>query len=349
MSDIDIDDDLLADEHLADDGNHDATEVPLRLSADDALLQRDVEAAVYDHATQLTRAEHIAMFNDAPISNTPFATLRRLCERKDVKGALQLLSGRHRLEIDPDLVVDTSEPHIIPSVGPHFLDLVMYVGARRGLDATLPYDRIDHTWSCRLNFSGIHRLWPDSKATRLPFDHHGRMMSIGTRKEEQIWIAMVPNEWLVPDHPFNASGVWPRLPDPTSAMSHKHALMLVMFFAHTFHAMQLRDFVCREQYPQTLTRRAVNDATDILHGEASRDFNLRIMDLEIVHRRFLDAWIDWVRQACPPTTCFTPSSHPAIILNWSQGQSDLVTEYTLPYWWIRIRTDCTSCGTRLRG
>ncbi|KAG6369868.1 hypothetical protein JVT61DRAFT_13429 [Boletus reticuloceps] len=134
----------LADDVLVDDGDHDApydaTEVPLRLSADDAPHQRDVEAAVYDHGAQLTRAEHIAMFRDAPISNTTFATLRRLCEQKDVKAALRLLSGRHRLEIDPNLIVDTSEPHIIPSVGPHFLDLVMYVGGRRGLDTALPYD-----------------------------------------------------------------------------------------------------------------------------------------------------------------------------------------------------------------
>ena len=29
------------------------------------------------------------------------------------------------------------------------------------------------------------------------YDVHGRMMSIGTRQQEQVWIAMVPNEWLV--------------------------------------------------------------------------------------------------------------------------------------------------------
>ncbi|KAF8120871.1 hypothetical protein EV363DRAFT_1458526 [Boletus edulis] len=290
--DLLIRDDVSEDDVLVDEGDHDApydaTEVPIRLSANDAPHQRDVEAAIYDHGMDLTRAQHVALFNDAPITNTSFRSLRRLYERKDVLGALRLLSGRHRLELDPNLIVDTSEPQIVPSVGPHFLDLVMYVGDRRGLDAALPYDRADHTWSCRINFSGIHRLWPDSKATRLPFDHHGRLMSVGTRKEEQVWIAMVPNEWLVPDHPFNATGVWPRLPETTSAMSHKHALMLVMFFAHAFDVMQFRDFTCRQQYPQMLTRREVNNATDIFHrhGEASRDFNLRIIDLEMLHQYF---------------------------------------------------------------
>lgn len=256
------------DDVLVDDGDHDvpydATDVPQRLSANDAPHQRDVEAAVYDHGVDLNGEDHVALFHNAPIKSTSFTTIRRLWQRNDVTGALRLLSGRHRLEIDDNLIVDTTRPDVIPAVGPHFLDLVMYVGDRRGLDAVLPNVLADHTWRCHLNFSAIHRLWPDSKATRLPFDVHGRMMSIGTRQEEQVWIAMVPNEWLVQDHPFNATGNWPRLPDATSAMSSQHALMLLMFFARVFHDVRLNDFVCRVDYPEHLTRRTVNDATEIL-------------------------------------------------------------------------------------
>lgn len=256
------------DDALADDGDHDgpynATDVPVRLSANDAPHQREIEAAVYDHGMDMTRDDHVALFYDAPVATTSFKKLRHLCERKDAKGALRLLSGRHRLEIDHDLVLDATREDVLPCVGPHYLDLVMYVGDRRGLDAVRPNDRVDHTWRCHLNFSGINRLWPDSKATRLPFDNHGRMMAVGTRKEEQVWIAMVPNEWLVPDHPLNATGAWPRLPDVTSAMSSKHALMLVMFFAHVFGEIRLTDFTCRQEYPEMLTRQAVNEASDIL-------------------------------------------------------------------------------------
>ncbi|KAF8429373.1 hypothetical protein L210DRAFT_3652128 [Boletus edulis BED1] len=123
--------DDLSDDELVDDGDHDvpynATDVPIRLSADDAPRQRDIEAAVYDHGMDVNRATHVAMFFDAPISTTSFSTLRRLCERNDVNGALRLLSGRHRLELDPDLIIDNSLPRIIPSVGPHFLDFVIYM------------------------------------------------------------------------------------------------------------------------------------------------------------------------------------------------------------------------------
>lgn len=268
-SDVDVDvDDLWIDDALPDDGDHDvpydATDVPICLSAVDAPHQRDIEAAIYDHGTDLSRNEHIALFYDAPIAPTSFKHLRHLSQRNDLKGALRHLAARHRLEIDHDLLVDTSDPAVVPTVGPHFLDFVLYVGDRRGLDAVLPNDRVDHTWRCHLNFSATHRLWPDSKPTRLPFDNHGRMMYVGMRKEEQVWIAMLPNEWLVPDHPFNATGVWPRLPDPNSAMSSNHALMLLMFLAHAFHHMRLADFSSTDDYPPLLTRRTVNDATEIL-------------------------------------------------------------------------------------
>lgn len=258
----------LDEETLVDEGHHnvpyDATDVPLLLSANDAPHQHEVEAAVYDHA-DLDRNDHLARFYNAPLLPLSFTALRRLWSNKNAKGAIRLLSTRHRLQIDDHLTVDSTHDDVAPIVGPHFLDFVMYVGDRRGLDAVLPNDRVDHTWRLNLTFSGIYKLWPDSKSTRLPFDHHGRMMFIGSRMEEHVWISMVPNEWLIPDHPFNATGIWPKLAaSPTSAMSTKHAHMMVMFFSRMFHDMLLTDFSCREDYPEVLTRRNVNDATDIL-------------------------------------------------------------------------------------
>ncbi|KAI9457711.1 hypothetical protein HD554DRAFT_2177598 [Boletus coccyginus] len=150
---------MLDHDVLVDDGEHDvpydATDVPLRLSANDAPDQREIEAAVYDHGADPNRDDHVALFHNAPVSATPFTVLRRLYRRNDAKGALRLLSGRSRLEIDDHLLVDTSQPDVTPSLGPHYLDLVMYVGDRRGLDAVRPNDRVDHTWRCHLNFSAI--------------------------------------------------------------------------------------------------------------------------------------------------------------------------------------------------
>ncbi|KAF8122098.1 hypothetical protein EV363DRAFT_1456829 [Boletus edulis] len=123
-----------------DDGAHnvpyDATDVPLHLSANDAPLQREIEAAVYDHGIDENRDDQVALFYTTPIKSISFTRLQRLCQRNNVNGALCILSGRHRLEIDEALKVDTTQQNVVPAVGPHFLDLVMYVGDRRGLDAT---------------------------------------------------------------------------------------------------------------------------------------------------------------------------------------------------------------------
>ncbi|KAG6371988.1 hypothetical protein JVT61DRAFT_9006 [Boletus reticuloceps] len=323
---------------LVDDGDHDipydATDVPLRLSANDAPHQREIEAAVYDHGVDMNREDHVTLFFDAPIKTTSFTMLRHIWKRNDTRSALRLLSGRHRLEIDEHFKLDTAaESNVVPTVGPHYLDLVMYIGDRRGLDAVRPNEDVDHTWRCRLNFSGIQRLWPDSKATRLPFDAHGRMMYIGSRKEEQVWLAMVPKEWLVRDHPFNMTGLWPRLADPTSAMSSRHALMLVMFFAHIFDDMRLTDFACRQEYPEHLSRDTVNEATDILHGEASRDINLRIVDLEMVHQSFIDDWVDWVARAPASWKMdqFLLDNTPlAVTMRYGQNQPILVPNQVTP-------------------
>ncbi|KAH0834295.1 hypothetical protein J3R83DRAFT_11669 [Lanmaoa asiatica] len=230
-------------DELPDEGQHnapfDATDVLSVLESVNALDQCLVEAAIYDHEQLRTLGLDI---------------LCRLWIDRNSRGAMRLLSRHHHLDIEPHQRVDIEDPDIAVGVGPHYLNYTMYVGARLGLNALLP----------NLNFSMIQCLWLDSKATCLLFNNSGRMMYIGRRLQEYAWIAMMPNEWLVPDHPINATGAWPHLNVPTSVMTTKHALMLVMFMAHAFSILRFRDFSCRVMYPEPLTHQKVNSATDIL-------------------------------------------------------------------------------------
>ncbi|KAH0826434.1 hypothetical protein J3R83DRAFT_5416 [Lanmaoa asiatica] len=207
---------------------------------------------------------------------------------------MRLLSRHRCLDIEPHHRVNIEDLDVAIGVGPHYLNYTMYVSACLGLDALLPNIGLDHTWQLQLNFSMIQCLWPDSKATHLLFDNSGHMMYIGRRLQEYAWIAMVPNEWLVPDHPINATGAWPHLNAPTSAMTTKHALMLVMFMAHAFSTLRFQDFSCRVMYPEPLTCQKVNSVTNILPGEQHRIVDLRLCDLQALHRHLLDEWIDWV-------------------------------------------------------
>lgn len=251
---------------MADEGEHDApfdaTEVPLTLEAADAPNQQTVEVAIYDH-NDGQHVDHVALFHMGRVKTVGFSTLRKLWADGNAKGAMRLLSTRHQLDIERQHRLDVEDPDTSIGVGPHYLDFVMYVGDGPGLDAVLPHTSTDHTWRLSLNFSTMQQLWPNGRATRLPFDTRGRMMYVGRRLEEHVWLSMVPNEWLTSDRP-NAAGVWPRLNAQTSAMASKHALMLVMFMAHAFSTLRVRDFSCREHYPDPLTRAKVNSVTDIL-------------------------------------------------------------------------------------
>lgn len=250
-----------------DDGDHnepfDVTAVPERLSAVDAPTQQDVQKAMYGHGNASIH-DHVEAFNTARPAKISFNQLNALRENGDQKRAMRCLSGRHRLEIDDEHRLDPTDPNMVVAAGPHFLDFIMYVGARPGLDAVLPNTEVDPAWNLELNMSMPHRLWPSSKTSKLPFNPNGRLLYIGQRGQEQVWLAMAANEWFEEDHPFNATGNWTTLPSQTTAMETKHSLMLTMFIAKTFSDRRLQDFHCQTVYPDVLTRESVNDSTELL-------------------------------------------------------------------------------------
>ena len=245
-----------------DDGGHnepfDVTAVPQSLSALDAPPQEDVQMGIYARGDTSTY-DHVEAFNTTRPAKISFNQLHTLREKGDQERAMRCLSARHRLEIDAEHRLDPTDPNMVVAAGPHFLDFVMYIGSRRGLDAVLPNMEADQTWSLELNLTMPQRLWPSGKPSKLPFNPNGRLLYIGQRGQEQVWLAMVPNEWLEEDHPFNASGNWPTLPAQTTAMATKHSLMVTMFIAKAFSDRRLQDFHCQTVYPEDLTRESIND------------------------------------------------------------------------------------------
>jgi len=130
----------------------------------------------------------------------------------------------------------------------------MYIGGRRGLNAVLENTEVDQTWVMHLDFSTIHRLWPQGKCSKLPFDGNGRLLNIGRLHQEQVWIIMAPNEWLEEDHPMNATGNWPVLPCQTTSMDISHAMMMIMFILKMLSDRRVQDFHCDPEYPDELTK-----------------------------------------------------------------------------------------------
>ncbi|KAG2029409.1 hypothetical protein BDR03DRAFT_1018433 [Suillus americanus] len=276
----------------------DVTELPKQLTTTDGHRQEEVQVALYQKQSDST-GDYIAKFNTAPVQTVTLSKLRSLHDKKDVKGAMSLLRHRRKLVVNDEHLVQQDSPNVIPRIGPHFIDHTLYVGSRRGLDAALPNILADHNWQIILNLTNTHRLWPDSNIACLPFNPLGRMMYIGTRLQEQLWLAMVPNTFFQHDHPANGREQFPILDAPTSTLSQQHALMVIMFIAFALEDMRLQDIHCIERYPMPLTRINVKESTEILgrDGDNNRQIVLRLVDVQDLHAAFRTKWRNWVRRA----------------------------------------------------
>ncbi|KAI5981073.1 hypothetical protein EDD15DRAFT_2380428 [Pisolithus albus] len=260
--------------------------------------------------------DYLQQFNSAPLRKTKLSSMKRLFDMKNSRDALRLLSDRRFITIDDNFKLNpTGELDMLMHMSGHFLDYVMYMGNRRGLDAALPNINVNHTMEFRLNLNMTHRLWPTSNTGDLPFIPTGRMMCIGSRMQENIWLAMVPKTILERNCTERVHLNSDTLDAPTSAMTREHSLMITMFFAHILHSMQFQDVHCIEKYPE-LTTHGVKHSTNILNasctvaqmdaclicmGYANMQLALMLSSscamFRMLHIAFRNLWKNWVRQA----------------------------------------------------
>ncbi|KAG2355766.1 hypothetical protein BDR07DRAFT_1381286 [Suillus spraguei] len=265
----------------------DVTKLPEQLATTDGHDQEEVQAALYQQQSD-SSSDYVTKFNTTPIQTVTLSKLCDLYRTKDVQKAIGLLRKRLRLVVDNEHLVQQDGPNVVPRIGPHFIDHILYVGSHRGLDAALPKLIADHNWQITLNLTNTYRLWPDSNTTCLPFNPLGRMMYIGIRLQEQLWLAMVPNMFFQRDHPANGREQFPILDAPTTALSQPHTLMLIMFIAFALEDMRFQDIHCIEHYPVPLNRTNVKESTEILgrDWENNRNIVLRLVDAKTLHMAF---------------------------------------------------------------
>ncbi|KAI6016457.1 hypothetical protein BKA83DRAFT_4545281 [Pisolithus microcarpus] len=258
------------EEVLADEGDHDVpfnvVEVPQQLEAADGHRQEDVNVSLYENDGAYGQ-DHVDKFKASAVKAVRLSTLRYMQENKRAMSAIGLLRRRHRLEVDQEYVVDVHGANMVARVAPHYLDFLLYVGSRRGMDAALPNVDVDHTWGAKLQLNLGHRQWPGSHGGALGFDPKGRMMFIGKRMQEQLWIAMLPNEYL-----SGREGRRVReMEGSTRAVSTMHKYMLIMFLAYVLDEMRHEDISCITPYPEPLTLESVKESTEVLYiGEGGK-------------------------------------------------------------------------------
>lgn len=201
------------------------------------------------------------------VTDVTLTTLRQCYTQNSTLRAIRLLQQRRRLVINDEYLLHVQNERVVPSIQGHFIDYILCLGGRLGLDAVLPSSTVavDHTWHADITFLKLFKLWPDT-LTQLPFSTTGRMLYLGTRREEDIWIAFPPKSLLDDPNAPPEMAVLPSAPasSKSTALSTEHAHMLVLFFAHIFHQMRYQDIVCTQRYPEPVTRQSVRDSTDIL-------------------------------------------------------------------------------------
>ena len=239
---------------------------------DDAYPQRLVDDAVMRSVR--ADADNLDFENNflaKPLKDLSLSTLRRLYVNRQSVRAIRLLQDRRRLVVDDDFLLRVHDERVVPSVHGHYVDYILCLGARLGLDAVLPSSTVavDHTWNADITFSKPFKLWPDTH-TKLPFSTARRMLYIGSRRQEDVWLAFPPRSLLDhPNAPPNMSVLSPGAAPSSSdsnhtALSAEHAHMVMFFFAHVLHLMRFQDVVCSVPYPEPVTRESVRRFTGLL-------------------------------------------------------------------------------------
>ncbi|KAF8427113.1 hypothetical protein L210DRAFT_865517 [Boletus edulis BED1] len=295
-------------DHAPADAPFDVTGVPEHMQADDAYAQTLIDEAIL-RSTRPDAADpdYEAEFRATAIQPVNLTTLKTWFEQKNHRAAINLLRQRSPIIINPNLCLSTTDDHVIPSIQGHFVDFVLYLGARLGLDAILPSSLVqhDHTWHINITFSNLFKQWP-STHSQLPFSTTGRMLYLGSRAQEEIWLAFVPNSLLEqPNAPpdmsllTNAAGLGPASTSSSTSLSADHAYMIVMFFSYLLSEMHLQDIHCNERYPDPISYLSIARVTDILGrlDERNRRLQLTLDDARVLHRQVALCWAEWIHAA----------------------------------------------------
>ncbi|KAI5993850.1 hypothetical protein EDC04DRAFT_2910694 [Pisolithus marmoratus] len=299
-----LDDDYVVEdeEQLVDEGEHDVpfnvADVPQQLVTADAHAQRDVHLGLYEQQPASGR-DHVTKFKASGVKGMRMSTLQSMHDNKRAMAAVGLLRQRHRITMDGEYTVDVNGTNMVARVGPHYLDYVLYVGSRRGMDAAIPRLEVDHHWNAKLQLNLSTRLWPDTQMRALPFNPEGRMMALGTCMDEQLWLAMAPNMYFEEGYGENREEVVPVLESKTTALSTEHRYMMIMFIAHMLDSMRHEDIHCIVEYPEPLTLESIKASTEVLgrFEERHRNIKLRLNDMKAFHGHFINSWAEWVRKA----------------------------------------------------
>ena len=153
-----------------------------------------------------------------------------------------MLGNRTRILIDPDLIMQPAEDRLVRDSDRSVIDFMLCVGDRIGFDAAIPTEA-NRLWTASLNLRSPYRDFK-CKYGCLGFDPTGRMLYLGQRDSEDIWLGMLPRSFL-DSYDDNLPAAYS---SGDTCLTARHYRQLVMIIASVLHHMHNWAFYCHDIY-----------------------------------------------------------------------------------------------------
>jgi hypothetical protein len=200
---------------------------------DDTVPQADV-------LTEISRGtvdtSTFADFHAMRVHPLKLSKLRTFYERRD-KNVLSLLAKRHEIKVDDEFRLKMGSGKIFMETKESMIDYHLTVASCVGFSPLLPNALSDHTFEFRMDLKKQIREFK-GKHAMLGFDPAGRMLFIGTRDNEDVFLAMAPNEFLqghIKASPHKKA-------KESSRMPRRHYRQTIMMLAHFLSELPNRSY-----------------------------------------------------------------------------------------------------------
>lgn len=187
-------------------------------------------------ATTLFNPSNIDDFNNKKVHRLKLSQLRKRYKDKDGYAA-DLIPQRHTIQIDEEFLVKTGTGNAKLTTSKTMLDYHLTVANCIGLGAILPNGLNGPRFVFEMDLKSRQREFK-GKHAMVGFDTKGRMLYIGQAMNEEVFLAMAPNEFIScemePCRAGYSSG--------PSQMSRRHVHQTVLMMIHFLARIPERSF-----------------------------------------------------------------------------------------------------------
>jgi len=227
--------------------------------------------------TTLHDAADLDPFEEKSVYKLRLSKLQKLYENRDPQ-VVDLLLNRHKIVIDKHFRLEFGKREILLDTSQTMIDYQLVVANSIGFEILLPNAASDHRFCFNMDLKKPNKLFK-GKHGMVGFDTKARMLYLGRANNEDVYLAMAPNEFLRGHSEMKPAGY----STGPSVMSRRHYRQIVMMLAHFLSLIpQLAYITNGEVYDQDLEREKPrwSDMTNIMYVHIFPSYVLSIFFFE---------------------------------------------------------------------